>query len=101
MDTSRESQLPEYQLQEYQWDMNDVPRYRVVCPRCSGEFWVGQVWFVLHPVEGRTDQAPAYPFGRMCPYCSRTSAIPASLRRRATPKRTTSRRRVVKRRKPR
>jgi hypothetical protein len=91
MDTSRESQLP-----EFGFEVHDLSLWEITCPRCDGWFLVTKGWAMLKPVEGRTDQLPAYPFGRMCPYCSRTAAIPAGLRRRVE---TPSRRRVVKRRK--
>jgi hypothetical protein len=102
MDTSRESQLPEYKVAQRIVRRMDVeaPAYDVTCPRCDNHFIVGPSWPVLKPVEGRTDQPPAYPFGRVCPYCSRTAAIPAGLRRRAEVE-TPTRRRVVKRRKSR
>lgn len=102
MITSTVSQLPDFAVEEYNIDDEDGSRsmLKVVCPHCSREFWVSRVWLTIYPVMGRTDDPPAYPFGRPCPYggCYKTAAIPEGLRIVYT-EFTKPKRRTIKRRK--
>lgn len=80
-------QLPAYSAERYHVDDEDGSHdmFRVVCPRrgCEGVFWVEPRWTVLRAEQGSSLLPAAFPYGRPCPYCSRASAIPEELRRRA------------------
>ena len=101
METSTESQLPEFEVERFHIDepAGSYDMLQVRCPRCRAEFWVRLTWRVLRPVMGASDKPPAYPFGRNCPECCRAAAIPEQWRvveEEAAPKSKT--RRVVRRR---
>lgn len=88
------SPLPVYQVEELTTHEADGSRsmYVVTCPRCSEEHWVSLKWAVLRQVEGADGQMASV-YGRVCPWCSKTSAIPEGIRRMRS---VTTRRRTVK-----
>jgi hypothetical protein len=76
--------LPEYRVERFHIDLPDgsTDLFRVICPRCSRSFWVEPgPWRLIVPVMGRSEDPPAWPVGRTCPYavCGKVSAIPEDL----------------------
>lgn len=98
METSTATQLPDFEVTRFHIDEleGSYDMLEVRCPRCRFRFWVGLAWRVLRPVEGASDKPPAYPFGRPCPGCCATSAIPEEWRE--FPINPKPRRRIVRRR---
>lgn len=99
METSRDHQVPDFQITPFHLHEDGVGSYdmlQVRCPRpkCpSPEFWVRRTWAVIRPYQGRADDPPAFVIGRNCPSCSRVSLIPEEHRIKFEPKR---RKRVVR-----
>lgn len=77
------TQLPDYLVERFHMDDENgsYDMLKVECPRCDGEFWVtpGR-WLTLFAVKGREGEQLALVFGRSCPYCFKTSAVPEDLR---------------------
>lgn len=72
--------LPDYHVEEVQNHEGNgsYTMYVVACPRCTEEFWVPVRWAVMKIMDG--PEGPVHIHGRMCPWCSKTSAIPADRR---------------------
>lgn len=70
--------LPDFIVEELNVNSADgsSSMLAVTCPRrdCGGEFWVPHTWSVLRRVEGNGQVNIVW--GRPCPHCSRTAAIP-------------------------
>lgn len=98
METSRESQLPVWEVTTFhiQEPAGSYDMLQIICPRCSAEAWVRRSWCALTRVKGRDEDPPALVFGRVCPSCAMTSAVPEGLR--IVPPSEAPRRRIVRRR---
>lgn len=84
METSNVSQLPIFGVERLEVDAEDGSTTMLIvnCERkdCGGTFWVPLRWGTIHPVVGRSEDPPARPTGRPCPFCAKASHIPEEFR---------------------